>query len=298
MGKDVEGLTFFDGAASGQQKSALMRIAPTHVMISYATQNNRPWDNAFQVREDYTFFADSGGFHHMASGTGEYRTPNSDYLDYVEEHKPTLWALRDYPCEPQLLDKHGRTVREHQRMTTERHIELLDAAEDRGTPGQPVAVVQGYTVGQYLSHFDELADHGCLPGYVGVGTLCRKNQDHEIAQALLAVRKELGHGPGLHAFGVKKSALRFEEVVRAVTSADSQAFDWAESRGHGDRDPDESYTYVDALRAYLPWRRDLVESVATESLYDSSYQAELAPQPAVADGGFSIGEEVGREGSL
>lgn len=274
MVRDVDGIQFFDGAASGQQRSGLMRIRPDAVVMSFATASN-PWDNEYQGRDDYRLFTDSGGYHHMATGSGEYERPDEDYLDYIHEHEPELWALRDYPCEDDLLEDLGRTVADHQERTLNRHIDLLDAAERRGTPGEPLAVLQGWTARQYLTHLDMLRDHGCLTEYVCIGTLCRRDADRQIAGIIRAVDDAVGGGHRVHAFGVKKSVLRFREVLEAIDSADSQAADWSESRGHGDRDVGQSYTYVDFLRAYLQWRHDLVVSAGTESLDGAAEQADL-----------------------
>lgn len=289
MSDEIRGLTFFDGVASGQQRSALQRLEPSHIMISYATKCNRPWDG------DYTLFVDSGGFHHMIAGTGEYERSDDEYLEYIETHEPALWALRDYPCEPELLDTYGRSVADHQQMTTERHRTLLEAADRRDTPGQPVTVLQGYTVNQYLEHYDALREQGILTNYVGVGTLCGREDIHEIASVLQAVRDELGTGPGLHGFGLDKRALTVEEVVEPLTSTDSAAYDFGYARKSDGRDEGESFTWRDCAREYLNWRHDLSRRIGSQSLYGTTMQTSLEASQPVADGGFTKAAEGGGE---
>lgn len=220
--------TFYAGAASGSCRKALRQLLVEDVMINYATQNNQPWDGIERL------FVDCGGYSFMASSdTGEYQTTDAEYLDYVEGVEPELWALRDYPCEPELLQQHGRTVADHQRMTTERHVDLLGAAEDRDTPGQAVSVLQGWEIDDYLAHLDTLQERGALTDYVGIGSVCRRGREQEIRRVLLAVRDALPSRCDLHAFGVKVSVLQLTGVLEALTSADSQAFEF-EARYNND----------------------------------------------------------------
>lgn len=260
----------FYGAASGQQRSSLRRLEPEAVMISYATQNNTPWDG------DYRLFVDSGGFHQMETGNGEYEDSNDDYLAYLRDHEPDLWAHRDYPCERELLKSLGRSVKDHQERTTEKHIELADA----DVPGQPVAVVQGWSVDQYLTHLDSLRDHGLLTEYVGIGTVCGRDNVSEIAEIITAIRDALPKRIKLHAFGVKGNVLRFTEVCDALASADSAAYDWAVSRHPSKREDGETYTWRDCARAYLNWRKDLLQEMGSVSPQgDRSTQTTLKAQP-------------------
>jgi len=231
-------------------------MEPEAVMISYATQLNTPWDG------DYRLFIDSGGFHHMAAGTGEYENSNEEYLAYLREHKPELWAHRDYPCETELLQSLGRTVAEHQHKTTERHIELADA----DAPGQPVAVVQGWTLDQYLAHLDDLRDHGLLTDYLGIGTICGRENVREVADIILAIREAVPSRIKLHAFGVKGDVLQFREVCDALASADSAAYDWAVSRHPEKREDGETFTWRDCARAYLNWRANLFQQMGARTL--------------------------------
>jgi hypothetical protein len=253
-------LDIYYGVASGQQRSALRRLDPEGVMISHATANNTPWEG------EYDLFIDSGGYHHMMTGGGEYESSNQEYLAYLLEHRPDWFALRDYPCEPDLLDELGRTVRTQQEKTTAHHRELLDELGCHGLANSAVSVVQGWTTGQYLEHLDELRDAGCLTDYVAIGSVCRRNQDTEIANAILSVRDALPTRCKLHAFGVKGSVLRFREVVDALDSVDSAAYDWQESRQPSKRSSGQSFTWRDSARAYLNWRHELLTTLGTETL--------------------------------
>lgn len=276
MSDTIDDITFYAGAASGQQRSALRRLEPEAVMISYASAVNT------RIPGDYELFVDSGGYHHMVNGTGEYERGDSMYLAYLDDIEADLWAVRDYPCEPDLLAELGRTVEEHQRRTTEKHSTLIPVAEQHDIPGRPVSVIQGWSIDDYLEHIDELRDRDLLTDYVGIGSVCRRHQDREIANIILRVRDALPARVDLHAFGVKGSVLRFREVVDALTSADSAAYDWAVSRGHRGRGTDESFTWRDSARSYLNWQHELSEIIGTVSMDDPDQVTltDMHPQPS------------------
>jgi len=265
------------GAASGQQRCALQRLEPEGVMISHATANNKPWEG------NHDLFVDCGGYHHMMNGAGEYDDSDEEYLMYLLKHRPHLYALRDYPCEPDLLSDLGRSVADQQRRSLEHHISLLGMVEGHKLADSAVSVVQGWTTDQYLSHLDELRDHGCLTDYVAIGSVCRRGQDEDIAEVVLAVRDALPDRCQLHAFGVKGSVLRFEEVVNALDSVDSAAYDWSESRVPSQREDGVSFSWRDAARAYLNWRNQLKKTMGSESLHDErTQQTNLAEVSGVA----------------
>jgi hypothetical protein len=258
------------GAASGQQRAALRRLDPEGVMISHATANNTPWDGPQDT------FVDCGGYHHMMSGAGEYADSDTAYLRYLLKHRPHLWALRDYPCEPDLLDELGRSVSDQQERTLEHHIELYNQVTGHDLASNAVCVVQGWTKNDYLCHLDDLYDHGLPMHNVAIGSVCRRGYDEDIAEIVLSIRDELPADTHLHAFGVKGSVLRFREVCAALDSVDSAAYDYSASRVNSERADGESFTWRDSARAYLNWRHDLMQTMGTESLHDErSTQASL-----------------------
>lgn len=254
---------FYFGAASGSSRKALRQLEEPHVMLNYATKMNTPWGGINRL------FIDSGGYSFM-KGKGEYGTSNAAYLDFIAEHEPEVWALRDYPCEPDVLAEHGRSVRDHQCKTTARHVDLLDAADDRTLPGRPVSVLQGWDVDDYLTHLDDLRERGALTDYVGIGSVCRRNQDATIREIVLTVADALPAGTDIHAFGVKASVLRFPDVRAALRSADSQSYEfrkqWAvlQERGTGESG------WRDSAYHYLRQRNEILRLIAGDA--DASSQ--------------------------
>jgi len=262
-------IELYYGAASGQQRSALRRLEPEGVMISHATQNNEPWEG------DHRTFIDCGGYHHMMTGDGEYADSDEAYLRFLLKHRPALYALRDYPCEPDLLAELGRTVEDQQRRTTDHHIALYEQVRGHSLADSAVAVLQGWTPQQYLSHLDDLRDHGLVTDRLAIGSVCRRGADQDIAEVILQVRDAVPDRVGLHAFGVKGSVLRFREVADALDSVDSAAYDWSESRVPSERSNGESFTWRDSARAYLNWRHQLLSRLGSEALNGGVRQEQL-----------------------
>lgn len=259
MTSDID---IFYGVASGQQRSALSRLDPEAIMISHATNRNDP------IEGEYELFIDCGGYHHMVNGSGEYDDSDGEYIDYLLDTNPEYWALRDYPCEPDLLADLGRSVRHQQQKSIDNHVRLYDMAQKTGIADTAVAVLQGWTADDYLRHLDALRDCGLLTSRVAIGSVCRRNADIEIASIVRTVRDALPPRCELHAFGVKGSVLQYREVVAALDSVDSAAYDYVQSRQPSERSDGESFTWRDCARAYLNWRHDLESKLGTQSLDD------------------------------
>lgn len=247
---------FYFGAASGSSRAALRQLKEPNVLINYATKNNEPWDGIERL------FIDSGGYSFM-KGKGEYTTSNAEYLDYVERVAPERFALRDYPCEEDVLAEHDRTVRDHQRKTTERHRDLLDALADYSIDARPTSVLQGWGTEQYLSHLDDLRDAGALCGDVAVGSVCRRGQTTQIRSVLRAIRDALPAKHTLHAFGVKTTILSDAAMFDVLDTADSLSYDFAQQRADADGGG-ASRTWQDVAFHYLKQKRRI------ESLQDAA----------------------------
>lgn len=228
---------FYLSCASGSQIKTARRLQYPHILINYATKHNRP------PTHDCSLFVDCGGFY-SSLVSGMYLTPDQDYLEYIQRHQPALWALRDYPCEPQLLGKWGRTVAENIRRTVEHHLALLEAAQAYDIKGQAVPVVQGWRVADYLDCLDEFRDQGLIKDYMAIGSVCRRGQVGQIRKIVATVRRYLPARVRLHGFGIKLSALKERSVWEALHSVDSGAWDyearWRKHRGELSV-PDASY---------------------------------------------------------
>ena len=209
---------FFFSVASGSQKRAVEEIGYPYVLVNFMTEKNKPPSCA------RVLFVDSGGFH-SSLNSNRYTKTDEEYFRFVAETGAEFFALRDYPCEPQILEKHGLTVKDQISRTLEHHIKLLDMLDEYGVQAEPVSVLQGWEVEDYMFCIDVFREHGLIDGYVGIGSLCRRNATSQIRKIILAVRDELKDSVKIHCFGTKLSVLNDIAVWRAIFSADSGAWD-------------------------------------------------------------------------
>jgi hypothetical protein len=149
---------------------------------------------------------DSGGFSEL-DRHGRWETQLEDYVAAVARYQAEIghleWAApMDWMCEPHMLAKTGKTVREHQRLTVQNFLELR-------TTGLPfIPVLQGWTEDDY---------HYCVDLYrwvgvrledeplVGVGSVCRRQHSEEIKQVISGLANR---GLQLHALGSRLAGCR------------------------------------------------------------------------------------------
>lgn len=253
--------TFYFGATNGQTKGALKRLEEPNVMINYASYSGSIWESVENL------FIDSGGYSFI-KGMGEYQTTHEAYLDWISQVSPDLFALRDYPCEPDVLAEHDRTVEEHQAMTTQDHRELMDLIEDSAIEAQPVSVVQGRSIQEYLEHLDELRDNGLLTDVLGVGSVCGRHATKEIKPIIKAIDNNTPDRVSLHGFGIKIPSLQEPDIFHRLNSADSMAYSYTARTDSRSRDIMCGYRQH-ALH-YLELRREILELQAQHDKQDQS----------------------------
>lgn len=179
--------------------------------------------SGFPVNE---WIMDSGAFTTIAKH-GCYPEPVSVYADQIRRWKNNgnlvAAVSQDYMCEEHMLKRTGMNVKQHQELTIQRYDQLL--AENTGVYIMPV--LQGYAPHSYVDHIRAYGDR-LKPGmYVGVGSVCKRNQDpSSIVMVLKAIKKERPDLK-LHGFGVKTTALSWEYVRDNLESADSMAWSYA-----------------------------------------------------------------------
>ena len=254
---------FYYCAASGSTRRVLGAMEETHTLVSYLTNNNG------RIGTEESHFVDSGGnpktfLNNEAISELRYPTSHSDYLDYVEEvtaGPQDRWALRDFPVTESIQDEFGLGVVDIQRQTTEAHRELLDLAGDRDLSAQPLSVLQGDSVRDYLLHLDDLKDHGVLTDYVAIGSFALKSADFK-QEAILAIREALSPSIDIHGLGVSLRTLAKDDVISALRSADSGG--WASQRRNTDHPAwtdDQQVAFRPMVYEYLEYSRSLGELI-------------------------------------
>lgn len=200
---------------------------------------------------------DSGAFTELARH-GRYTFTAREYAEQVDRIVCEVGNCRavapmDYMCEPSMLAKTGLTVAEHQRRTVRN---FLDLRERLGSILFPV--LQGWEPDDYLRCWEFYDQAGvnleCEP-MVGLGSVCRRGSDHQIANIVWAL-----DGLQLHGFGVRGSALK--KLAPFLASADSMAWSYRGRRmprlpGCTHRGKNEA----NCLRWALIWRQDRLHDI-------------------------------------
>jgi hypothetical protein len=184
---------------------------------------------------DRPWIMDSGAFTTIAKHGG-YPEPVSAYAEVIRRWaSPNLLAAvaQDYMCEPHMLVKTGLTIADHQRLTIERYIDLLNC----NTGGVRILpVLQGYEPEDYARH--ALAYGPWLPDgmWVGVGSVCKRNGKPGAVLAVLEAIHDVRPDLRLHGFGLKTTSLKVQAVRDHLTSADSMAWSYSARRdGEGNQ---------------------------------------------------------------
>lgn len=220
---------FFVGISEPSQAAFVGRPC----MISVNRLRRRRGD--FEVEE---WLMDSGAFTEIST--------HRDYRDAPEAYAAEIarWSsvgalqaavTQDYMCEPEILALTGGSVAEHQRRTIARY-DAISAELARLSAGvYLMPTLQGYELADYLQHLAAYGDRLPLGGWVGLGSVCKRNrypdQIAAIAQAVKDVRPDLQ----LHGFGVKTTALADERCRSLLFSADSMA--WSQHERKNGRSP-------------------------------------------------------------
>lgn len=190
---------------------------------------------------------DSGGFSEL-SLFGEWRTTEAEYMAavrrYAEEVGSLAWAApMDWMCEPQMLERTGLTVRNHQVRTVENFLRL---------EGPFIPVLQGWEPDDYLrcwELYEAAGVHLEDEPLVGVGSVCRR-QDTAAARRVFEVLPLRTHG-----FGVKTSG--FADYGHLLSSADSMA--WSYRARRSEPLPGCSHkSCSNCLRFALQWRERIL----------------------------------------
>jgi len=200
---------------------------------------------------------DSGGFTEL-SQHGTWRIDAKTYAGEVSRYSREIgnldWAApQDWMCEPWIVEKTGLSVTIHQQKTVENFIELRSL----DTHTHIIPVLQGWAVDDYRRHVEMYAAYGvdlCNEKTVGVGSVCRRQNEGEAGEILRAIR-EMGV-QNLHGFGFKKAGIRKFSML--LQSADSLAWSYAARR---DRPLEgcQHKSCANCLRYALRWREQIAE---------------------------------------
>jgi hypothetical protein len=204
----------------GTHETSWLRYAQVPLFVSH----RRLMQRVKLPRAAGPWVLDSGGFTEL-SIAGRWTTTPEAYamatVRYQREIGQLQWAApQDWMCEPHILDKTGLSVRDHQCLTVTNLLKLRHL--EPSVPWAPV--LQGWTKGDYLQcvklYLNAGVDLRDEP-VVGVGSVCRRQDTHEIAGVF---RSLAALGLRLHGFGVKTKGLGLYKQY--LISADSMAWSY------------------------------------------------------------------------
>ncbi len=229
---------FYLSLAAGSQIKTARILKYPNILINFMTKTNRLPKYPYQ-----NLFIDSGGFY-SSMVSGGYTKTDDEYLQFVEKIMREYFALRDYPCEPQLLKKHNLTVKQNINRTVDNHLSLLDILPKYCINSEPVPVIQGWKKEDYLSCIDAFNEQGLMNNYMAIGSVCRRTALDNIREIVISVRDNVPSWVKLHGFGLKLTALKDLAIWKALYSTDSGAWDyvarWKKFRGEETNIPEAS----------------------------------------------------------
>ena len=215
------------------------------VMLSYNSLERR--QSCFEVGR---WILDSGAFTRVVSGKGHVAV--KQYAAAVRRWRGCgqLEAAvpQDYMCEPIALRATGKTVNEHQLLTTARWLALRDAVPEQYV----LPVLQGWTPQDYQRHVDQIDAELPKGAWVGVGSVCKRQGAPTAISAVLTAILEVRPDLLLHGFGVKATALALTDIRARFHSIDSMAWSYAARRqGRNQHDWREAYRMARATAPYV-----------------------------------------------
>ena len=153
-------------------------------------------------------------------------------------------VCQDWMCEPWILAKTKKTVREHQLLTVQSYLLLRSRAS---VPIMPV--LQGFAPSDYVAHLDLYGPFLTDNHWVGVGSVCRRNANPDAIEDVLLAIVQCRSGLRLHGFGLKLLALKRSTVRTLLYSSDSMA--WSFGARKVSRRTGRSINRLAAARAYV-----------------------------------------------
>ena len=191
------------------------------VMLSYnmLRKIKTPW------KVDIPFMMDSGAFA-VIQKYGKYPFTPEEYASGIQKWHPDIAWTMDYPCEPFVQKRGDYNPRKSQEMTIDNQIRLLDLNTNTQM------VVQGWTVQDYLENLDRIKEQGLLTEHLGIGSVCRRGQNREIARIVRAIHNNVPSWAKLHGFGIKVSVLKDTDARFYLHNVDSQS--WGYEMRYGD----------------------------------------------------------------
>ncbi len=198
---------------------------------------------------------DSGGFM-VAVKHGEYPWFPDDYLQLIEDIKPTFAASMDYPCEIKITPLLLMNTKERIEATAN-YARYLCKRSDRVFP-----VLQGQTIEDY--EYSWRLIEPLNPKMVGIGSICKRQALQEIDALCRDLFFLLPRYLWIHGFGVKIRALQYHWPRQLFSSIDTNAWEFRLRARLWDKQP--RIKESEAWRLYANQCDNLISSPQQEIL--------------------------------
>ena len=159
-------------------------------------------------------------------------------------------------CEPWIIAKTGKSVREHQELTVQNYLWLRD--ELVGFPVVPV--LQGFSEDEYHACAAMYASAGVrLEQYpvVGIGSVCRRQGTVEATRIVRSISQL---GIRLHGFGFKTTGLH--RCYPELASSDSMSWSFTARRQQIRMEGCSHPRCQNCIRYAHRWRSDLLDGLS------------------------------------
>lgn len=220
---------------------------------------------------------DSGGYTQLRKKSNNGRWPFTpeeyvrDVRRCVNEIGKLQWAATmDWMTEDEVLAETKLDVREHQYRTIESYLDLRRLGgpelENLWLP-----VLQGRCPEDYFAHYQMYMNEGIAleqANWVGVGSVCRLGAEDRIASVFGELNRRGLHR--LHAFGLKKTGLRWEDIETRPLDPSrlrlAELYRTARERGHDLEDVEAAFQLTNTT-----WEQ--VSSQVCSMIYSSDSNA-------------------------
>ncbi len=204
---------------------------------------------------------DSGAFSQVST-SGDHLLSTDEYASQIKRWSRcgilVAATAQDYMCEDFILSKLGRTVKEHQIMTTKNYEKLLTSMMKVNTKTLILPVLQGYEPNEYLDHLNDYGDLIEEHAWVGVGSVCKRNSNPGSVGVVLDAIKQARPDLKLHGFGIKKTCLQDSFIVDRLFSSDSMAWSYeARFKGEKAHDVNQAIKYKQRIES-MPIQESLL----------------------------------------
>lgn len=206
-----------------------------------------------QLKGDWII--DSAGFTELMKN-GCYKISEDEYVECIYNTKPKTAFSQDWMCEDVILQKTGKTIKEHQELTCRNYISLKKKCKII----QPV--LQGWSSNDYVNHIKMYKSFNVdINQLFGVGTICKRNTSPEIILKILSNIKNCDNNIRLHGFGLKITSLREKRIKKLLYSADSMAWSFAGRHKKLGCDGCNLASCANCFKYAMLWRENLINRI-------------------------------------